>query len=283
MPASPKRAETTNVPASPKRAEHKYKCAEAREGGPGAPWAVLGAMVATVVFALVAAIAAQEPPRKQPARPEASAASTTTRANQQPPADGQQSQHRKLFAPVDLGLLEAPDRDAWQRPDRVMDALGIADGSIVGDLGAGGGWFTIRLARRVGPNGIVYAEDVQPQMIEAIDRRVRREGWRNVHVVLGTPRNPGFPADKLDAILIVEAYHEMEDPVTLLRNAARGLKPQGRIGVIDYKKDGFGPGPPVEDRVDPELIERDAQEAGLRVVARETFLPFQFFVILGRQ
>ncbi len=239
--------------------------------------------VAIAAFAVIASVivAAQQPsPRQQ----QSASADRTPNVAVQRPADGQQqSPHRKLFAPVDLGLLEAPDRDAWQRPDRVMDALGIADGSVVGDLGAGGGWFTIRLARRVGPNGIVYAEDVQPQMIEAIERRVRREGWRNVHAVLGTIKDPRLPADSLDAILIVEAYHEMEDPVTLLRNAGRALKPQGRIGVIDYKKDGFGPGPNVEDRVDPELIERDAQAAGLRVLARETFLPFQFLIILGRQ
>jgi ubiquinone/menaquinone biosynthesis C-methylase UbiE len=198
------------------------------------------------------------------------------------PAQPQQSPHGKLFAPVDLGLLEAPDRDAWQNPEQVMMALGIADGSVVGDLGAAGGWFTIRLARFVGPNGLVYAEDVQRQMIEAIDRRVKREGLPNVRTVLGDTRDPHLPANRLDAILIVETYHEMEDPVTLLRNAARALKPQGRIGIIDYKKEGLGPGPPLEDRVDPETIVRDAKAAGLRLIARENFLPFQFFLILGK-
>jgi SAM-dependent methyltransferase len=234
--------------------------------------AALVALALTFVAAVGATLAAQQPSQRAKSSNE-----------QRSSGDQPQSQHGRLFAPVDLGLLEAPDRDAWQRPDRVMDALRIADGSHVGDLGAGGGWFTIRLARRVGPNGVVYAEDVQPQMIEAIERRVRREGWRNVHAVLGTTRDPRLPSGKLDAILIVEAYHEMEDPVTLLRNAARALKPQGRIGVIDYKKDGFGPGPSIEDRVDPDVIERDARAAGLRVIARETFLPFQFFLILGRQ
>ena len=68
---------------------------------------------------------------------------------------------RRLFPPEDLGLLEAPDRDAWQKPEQIMDALGIADGSAVADIGAGGGWFTLRLARRVGPNGLVYAQDIQ--------------------------------------------------------------------------------------------------------------------------
>ena len=78
------------------------------------------------------------------------------------------AQHARLFPPEDLGQLEGPDRDAWQRPDQIMDALQIGENSVVADLGAGGGWFTVRLARRVGPNGHVYAEDIQPQMIEAI-------------------------------------------------------------------------------------------------------------------
>ena len=69
--------------------------------------------------------------------------------------------HGRLFAPHNLGLLEGPDRDLWQMPGPIMDALGIAEGSVVADLGAGGGWFTIRLARRVGPNGLVYAEDIR--------------------------------------------------------------------------------------------------------------------------
>ena len=91
----------------------------------------------------------------------------------------------RLFPPSDLGLLDAPDRDLWQRPDQIMDAMGIADASVVGDIGAGSGWFTIRLARRVGPRGLVYAEDVQQEMINAISRRVGREGFNNVKPVLG--------------------------------------------------------------------------------------------------
>jgi len=194
----------------------------------------------------------------------------------------QSTLHRLLFPPKDLGLLEGPDRDAWQKPERIMDALGIADGSIVADVGAGGGWFTIRLARRVGPNGLVYAEDIQTQMLEATSRRVAREGLRNVRTVLGTADDPRLPEGKLDAVLIVDAYHEMEYPVTLLRNVRRTLRPSGRVGIVDYKKDGGGPGPPLEDRVDPEAILRDAAAAGLRLVNRETFLPYQFFLVLGR-
>ena len=99
---------------------------------------------------------------------------------------GAAPQHTRLFRPEDLGQLEPPDRDAWQRPDQIMDVLGMGDGSVVADLGAGSGWFTIRLAERVGPNGLVYAEDVQRQMIEAITRRIDAIGLKNVRTVLGT-------------------------------------------------------------------------------------------------
>ena len=190
--------------------------------------------------------------------------------------------HGRLFPPQDLGLLEAPDRDRWQRPDRIMDILGIADASRVADVGAGSGWFTIRLARRVGPQGIVFAEDVQQEMLNAISRRVQREGLANVRPVLGRGADPRLPEGSLDAVLIVDAYHEIEDRVTLLANVARALKPQGRIGVIDFRAEGGGPGPDLDERVAPELVIADAQRAGLRVVGNETFLPYQYFLVFAK-
>ena len=198
-------------------------------------------------------------------------------------ADAQtRPRHGKLFAPVDLGLLEGPDRDLWQLPDQIMDTLGIAEGSVVADIGAGGGWFTIRLARRVGANGLVYAEDIQPQMLEATMRRVARESLRNVRPVLGTAEDPHLPAGALDAVLIVDTYHEIDSPDAMLRNIAKALKPQGRVGVVDFKRDGLGPGPALEDRVDPEQVVRDAEAAGLRLLRRETFLPYQFLLVFSR-
>ena len=193
--------------------------------------------------------------------------------------------HGRLFPPQDLGLLEAPDRDIWQHPDQVMDELAIAEASIVADIGAGAGWFTIRLARRVGPNGIVYAEDVQQEMVAAISRRVTAEGLVNVKTVLGLENDPRVPARALDAALMVDAYHEgdVEDRVSLLRNLGRSLKPDGRIGIIDFKLGGGGPGPPNEERVSPETVIADAAKAGLRLLKQETFLPYQYFLIFGRE
>jgi ubiquinone/menaquinone biosynthesis C-methylase UbiE len=191
------------------------------------------------------------------------------------------AQHARLFPPEDLGLLEGPDRDAWQRPDQIMDALSISDGSVVADLGAGGGWFTVRLSRRVGPNGRVYAEDIQSQMIHAVERRIKREGLSNVITRLGSPVDPKLDTEPMDAVLIVDAYPEIEQPVALLRNVAKALKPKGLVGIVNFKKDGGGPGPPMEERVDPEKVIADARAAGLELRKRENFLRYQYLLVFG--
>ncbi len=169
-----------------------------------------------------------------------------------------------------------------------MDALQIADGSIVADLGAGGGWFTLRLARRVGPRGRVYAEDIQPQMLERIGRLVAREGLGNVVTVLGTPTDPRLPTS-VDAALIVDSYHEMElengarrDPVALLKNVAGFLTPAGRLGIVDFNPGGGGPGPAPTERPDPQAIVRACTAAGLQFIRREDVPPFEFLLIFGR-
>jgi predicted methyltransferase len=204
-------------------------------------------------------------------------------APQSPPS----RQQGRLFPPTDLGLLELPDRDEWQKPDLIMDALAIADGAIVADLGAGGGWFTTKLARRVGPNGLVYAEDIQPQMIDFIGRRVQREALTNVRPVLGTTTDPKLPGG-IDAVLIVDAWHEMDEParpqviLTLLRNVAAALKPQGRVGVVDFTAGGGGPGPAADERIDPKAVIQTAEAAGLTLQSREAVPPFQFLLVFGK-
>jgi ubiquinone/menaquinone biosynthesis C-methylase UbiE len=196
-------------------------------------------------------------------------------------AVGAQSQPRsRLFPPGELGQLEGPDRDEWQQPERVMDALHIADGSRVADLGAGGGWFTIRLARRVGPNGKVYAEDVQQPMIEAIKRRVDREGLQNVQPILGGFVNPKLPPGELNAALMANLYAQIGDPVALLKNVRTALTANGRLGIIDFKPGQFGPGPD-DNRVAPETVIRDAASAGLRLESHERFLRYQYLLVFA--
>lgn len=210
-------------------------------------------------------------------------------ALQAPPQPQPSQRHGRLFPPQDLGLLEAPDRATWQRPDQIMDALKIADGARVADIGAGAGWFTIRLADRVGPNGKVYAQDIQRPMLQSIERRKSREGFGNVETRLGIAKDattgrdydPNLPLGELDAVLVVDSYQEVppEDRVDFLRKLAGSLKPNGRIGVVNYKPGRSGPGPDV--RVDSADVEESARQAGLVVLARAN-LPYQYLLVLGR-
>jgi ubiquinone/menaquinone biosynthesis C-methylase UbiE len=197
-------------------------------------------------------------------------------------AQGPRFSRGQLFPPEDLGVLESPDRNEWQQPDRIMDELRIGEGSKVADIGAGGGWFTVRLARRVWPTGIVYAEDIQPAMIGAIERRVRELDLTNVQTRLGTADNPNLPTG-LNAVLMVDTYTQLGDPVRLLRQVAVALAPNGLLGVVDFNPDGAGgPGPKLETRVSPEVVARDAREAGLTLRARHTFLRYQYFLVFGK-
>jgi predicted methyltransferase len=211
-----------------------------------------------------------------------------------PPATGASGDPRaqprslnRLFPAQELGLIEPPDRDQWQPPDQIMDDLNIAEGAIVADIGAGGGWFTIQLARRVAQNGVVYAEDVQQEMLRAVQRRAQRENLANVRTVLGTAANPQLPAG-LDAAIIVDGYHEMacaakpscDEPLALLSSVARSLKPQGRLGIVDFFPGEGGPGPAPDQRVDPDTVIRAAAKAGLQLVKRRAIPPFQFQYLL---
>jgi ubiquinone/menaquinone biosynthesis C-methylase UbiE len=192
------------------------------------------------------------------------------------------AQHGRLFPPDQLGMLEGPDRAAWQRPEQIMDALRIAEGSSVADLGAGAGWFTVRLANRVGPNGRVYAQDVQPEMIEAIKRRVEKAALKHVLPILGTQSDPRLPV-QMDAVLMVDSFHEMRQPLVMLRSVAAAMKPTGRLGIVEFTKKGLGPGPPMDERVEPERVIRDAEAAGLRLLSTETIPPYQYMLVFARK
>ena len=190
----------------------------------------------------------------------------------------------RLFPATDLGLLESPDRAAWQKPELIMDALRIAEKATVADIGAGAGFFTVRLARRVGPNGVVYAEDIQQEMLESIKRRVSREGLNNVIPRLGTPTDAKLPKGALDAVLIVDVYGELDEEssrIGLLRHLADTLKPNGRIGIVNYRPGEGGPGPDPEKRLERSVVEAEVRAAKLRVLDVVT-LPFQYLLVVGK-
>ena len=126
-----------------------------------------------------------------------------------------------------------PERDRWQRPDEVMDALGVKPGSVVADVGCGRGYFTLKLAARVGPTGKVYAEDIKDDVLADVRRDAEKQGFKEVITVLGVEDDPRLPQNSLDAVLTVDSYHEWVDYDSMLDHLYAALKPGGLFAAID--------------------------------------------------
>jgi len=199
----------------------------------------------------------------------------------EPPRTSGETGERPLFQASDLGLLESDDRDRWQRVDDILDNLKVSDGSVVADIAAGGGWFSDRLARRVGPSGLVYAEEIQPTMIQAMTRRFQVENLTNIRTVLGTPTDPRLPPGAIDAVFIVNSFHDIERPVPLLEHLRVSLSRRGLIGIVDFTAGGGGPGPEADERVAPETIESAGAAAHLHFIAQYAVPPFEFLLVFG--
>ena len=178
----------------------------------------------------------------------------------------------------DLSIFESPGRDQKLHIDQVMTILGIAPGKNVADIGAGSGWFTVRAAKRVTSSGEVYAVDINPESIEYIDKRVSKEQLHNVKTVRSKPDNPGLPPDSIDAALFLKVYHEVSDPVVLMRNLRASLRPGARVGIIERNGNGEDHG------VDKQVVLREMKEAGYRLVSEHDDLvkgdKMDYFLVL---
>ncbi len=180
-----------------------------------------------------------------------------------------------------IASLADPARDAWQKPDAVVSALGLRPGQTACDIGAGPGYFTLRLAKAVGATGRVWAVDVEPVILGALRERLESAGVANVTPVLAAARDPWLPAESCDVALIVNTYHHFHDGPAYLRRLAQSLKPGGRIVNIDYKKEAGVSGPPLEHRISRDQFVAEAGKAGLAPVEEPALLARQYFVILS--
>jgi predicted methyltransferase len=165
----------------------------------------------------------------------------------------------------DLSIFEEPGRDQRLQIDRVMDLLHLKPGSVVADIGAGGGWFSVRAARRVAPNGRVIAEDINPKDIPYIQQRAQREHLANIQALLGTPDDPKLQPDSLDAALMLKVYHEIAHPAPVLASLRAALKPRGRFGIIDRNGNGADHG------LKESILRAEVEKAGFRQVGRYDF------------
>jgi predicted methyltransferase len=165
----------------------------------------------------------------------------------------------------DLSIFEEPGRDQRLQIDRVMDLLHLKPGSTIADIGAGGGWFSVRAARRVGPKGRVIAEDINPKFIASIQQRAQREHLANIVTLLGTPDDPKLTPNSLDAALMLKVYHEIAHPLLVLANLHAALKPGARFGIIDRNGNGADHG------LKESIVREEVEHAGFRQVARYDF------------
>jgi ubiquinone/menaquinone biosynthesis C-methylase UbiE len=133
--------------------------------------------------------------------------------------------------------LDRSEREAEEAPSKAIAALGLEAGDAVADVGAGSGYYTIRLARVVGATGRVYATDIQPEMLALVRKKVEAERLSNVELVLGAPSDPRLPAASVNLVLMVDVYHELADPQGMLRALKRALKPGGRLVLIEFRKE----------------------------------------------
>ncbi|UFP94223.1 methyltransferase domain-containing protein [Gloeobacter morelensis MG652769] len=163
-------------------------------------------------------------------------------------------------------IFEYPGRDQRLQIDRVMDELQIQAGKTVADIGAGGGWFAVRAARRVRPGGRVYAVEINDKFLATIATRARREGYDNIETVLGEPGDPKLPKGSVDAVLLLKTYHEVADPVALLKNTRLALKPGGLVGIIDRNGTGGDHG------LDRSVVIKEAKIAGFELVRSFDFV-----------
>jgi ubiquinone/menaquinone biosynthesis C-methylase UbiE len=180
------------------------------------------------------------------------------------------------------GWLERSDRETTEQPEKVLDALMIALGSTVADIGAGTGYFSVRLAQRVGPQGRVLATDIQPQMLALLNENMRAAGVRNIEPLLCTPTDAKLPEGQLDLALMVDVYHELAYPEETIAQVQRALKPDGRLVLVEYR--GEDPNVPIkpEHKMTLTQARSELESMGFRLQEVFEFLAYQRILVFVR-
>lgn len=178
--------------------------------------------------------------------------------------------------------LERPEREVEERPATVIEAMQLGPKDVVADIGAGTGYFSIRIARRI-PEGQVLAEDIQPEMLDSMHQAIVQAGAGNVKPVLGTTDDPHLPAGSVDKVLMVNSYHEWDKPLEMMQAIVRSLKPDGQVIFVEYRgEDSSVPIKPLHKMTVAQLS-TEMEAVGLHLVRRSEDLPWQHILVFARR
>lgn len=178
--------------------------------------------------------------------------------------------------------LERPEREQEENPEGALDALNLKAGMVVADVGAGTGYMSLKMARRVGPMGKVYAEDVQAEMLGKVRENATKANATNVIAVQGSFTDPMLPAGQVDLILLVDVYHEFSEPQKMLRGIRSALKPDGRLVLLEYRKED--PSIPIreEHKMTVGEVKTELEAEGFKLAQVDERLPRQHILILTK-
>jgi predicted methyltransferase len=180
-------------------------------------------------------------------------------------------------------VFDDPARAEWQKPAELVAALGLKSDMRVADLGAGTGYFSRHLSTAVGPGGTVFAVDVEPALVVHLLKRAEREGTANVVPVLASADDPRLPARLLDLVLIVDTYHHLDDRLEYLKRLAASLARDGRVAIVDWKKQEAPVGPPdLDHKLARDQVVSEMEAAGFTLSAGLDLLPYQYVLIFAR-
>lgn len=244
-------------------------------------------IIAATALVCAATALGAEPPKSGAPQTAPKAPLYETRAEHDPNGIGKFYLSREIahvMGHQGAGWLERPDREAEERTDLLLRAMELRPGEVVADIGAGSGYFCWRMAKEIGRTGKVYGVDIQPEMLELLDRNMKRREVDNVVPVQGTTTDPKLPAESVDTILMVDVYHEFDQPFEMLQSMTRALRPGGRIVLVEYR--GEDPSVPIKTvhKMSQEQVKREyAQIPGLRWEKTLDVLPRQHIFIFRKE
>jgi len=210
----------------------------------------------------------------------------TKKSTRRARSSGPRTYMGRVIAPVmtyeGAEWLVRPEREQEEQPDAMLDALKIRAGETVADVGAGVGYTSLRLAKRVGPKGLVLATDLQPEMLRMLSANVKEAGLKNIRPIRCTPTDPKLPEEQVDLILMVDVYHECTEPETTLKGLRKALRPGGRLVLVEFR--GEDPDVPIrpEHKMTFAQVRREIEPQGFTFKEKFDFLPWQHIIVFEK-